>query len=289
MTTNSSAAATGIRLNICCPKCGVSGWIEWTSLKHGIRCPGCECQFFIDRSGRLLSQKELPHTRFTCPRCKNSGSIPTVLCARGVECATCKLPLALGPDHKVHEAKEAAALHRAARAAKPGSRFAARLAGIVADSDGTLRTGLVAGYGALLLCVLVVVALGANAWLKDSPAKIAHRFTRACLVDQRKAASAFFADDDLQQTQFTRWWTRYFPSIRNAHRPTGDRVQISAEVLRESEESFSISVSVASEFVGNRSVLQHWYLDEGRWWFDAHKTIAEQDFQWLSTTVGAAY
>lgn len=273
--TRPSRQPGGMGISLDCPDCGVEGWVDWKSLKNGIGCPKCGCQFIIGRNGQVISRADMEHTRFTCPRCKHAEAIPTALCGRGSRCPKCELPIALGPDKKLHEAEVAAELWREKNAAAQKASFFDRLVERFHTKDGHVRSGLMVFSGLLLSAVLVVASMAAYSLFDNSPETMAHRFTRTCLSGDWDAAEDYLIDNDLQRAQFQMWRSRYFTSIIDKFRPAGDRVSINVETLNAAPASRVFRVTINSPFVGSRNYIEHWRQENGRWTFDVAETLVQ--------------
>jgi hypothetical protein len=258
-----------------CPGCGVSGWVDWNSLKNGIACPKCGCEFLIGRNGQVQSKADLPHRRFRCPRCRHAGAIPTRISSRGAACPACKLPLAPGPDGRLHAVEAAADLWSAAgeKAAQASARD--RLVDRFVTSGGRIRASAIGLGGLLLFVVLLGGAIAMHWWFDQSCETLARQFVFACLSGQWDRAEQFMADDPVQKAHFARWRVRYFTSILDSHRPRGDRVRVDVLVMEERPDSRVLGVSMKSAFLGTRSMIQQWRLEDGRWQFDARQTVRE--------------
>lgn len=273
----SPAAGDDFTLSLVCPKCSATGWIEWKNLKHGIRCLKCSNQFLLGRNGQLLSHADLPHVRFSCPRCKKSGSIPSVLGVKRALCASCKLPLVSGPDHRLHGVKEAAELRRAANASAARVTFGQRLVAKFTTNEKHVFKVQLALWTTVTSVVLVGITALVLALLDNSPEKIARRFTYTCLTGRQAAAESYLEDDAVQLAEFNRWQVRYFPSIVDPIRPSGDRVEVTVAVLKDEPQYRVFEVTMKSPFIGTRSHHQHWRETDGNWQFDASETIREQE------------
>jgi hypothetical protein len=271
------------RLSLECPGCHVTGWVKISSLRHGLRCPKCRCQFLVAPNGQVCSQDELPQVEFACPRCGQTGSIPTVLSIRRAECVTCKLPLVRGPDQKLHGVREAAEMRRimSDRDAIGENRFNSPWR----TYDGRLCWGPV-----VLVTAIILAALGGGGYLATilfdrSPVTLARRFVFACLTGNQRAAEAFLEDDAVQRTEFDRWRVRHFSSILDRHRPRGDRVSVSVSAAESVDTAKNFQVVITSPFLGKRKHEQRWYERDGRWWFDARGTIQQTDYSGLPAAV----
>lgn len=264
-----------LRFSVACPKCGTLGWLKWTSLKYRIGCPKCRCAFSVGRNGQLQAQDDAPQVRYECPRCHQAGSLPKQLAVRGVECTACKLPLEPGPDRKLHEAKKAQELRRAAAREAKQTSTKEWMMNAFRDDTGRIR------HFPILLGIAVAIALLIGGymivapWFDASPGARARHFTYACLAGKWNDALGYMADDDVQRVQFDRWKVRYFPSILDKHRPKGDSVRITAETLEESPQACVLQVTMTSPAIGTRSHRQRWHYEEGKWRFDAHGTVSE--------------
>jgi hypothetical protein len=275
----SCSGGEGMRVPLVCPQCEAKGFVQWSSLKNGIECPRCGCQFVITRDGRILAKNDLPHIRFACPRCGKSGAIPATISSKNAKCDSCKLPLALGPDQKFYGIKEATELRRAARQSSLRRAVREQFIERFLTNEGRVR------WVALLLCIAIgcgaLIGGGSVVWslLDHSPAKMAHRFTVACLSGKRDIVRRYIEDDDIQRVELTRWQTLHFASILDRHRPPGDSVRIEVKPVEEDSSTQLFEVSLTSSFLGRRELRQYWYESDNRWLFDAKRTIrAQQQF-----------
>jgi hypothetical protein len=275
--TNQSADSTGanLRFSLACPKCGTIGWLKWSSLKYRIGCPKCKCSFWMGRNGQLQNYANVPQVRYECPRCGDAGSLPEQFVVHGVKCSTCKLPLARGPDQRLHETKHAEELQRAARKAKR-SASKAQASKIFLDDRG--RTSYL--NVALVFAIAIGVSMGGywlfSGWIDTSLATTAGRFTRVCLSGNWNNAHQFMEDDAVQRAYFDRWRMRYFTSILDAHRPSGDKVTVTVETVKENPQKCVLNVTLSSPFIGERSHRQHWQCSNEIWLFDATATVGER-------------
>lgn len=269
--------APDLRLTLDCPGCGQSGTIRVARLHRGLRCPRCRKQFLIDRSGQVLALSRMAQTRFTCPRCGQSGSVPKELKVRRAECAQCKLPLAAGPDQRLHGAREAAEMIR--QSVARSKRYA--LVGWMERRLGVTESR--ARKLVAVLCVALLAALiggglfGARQLFDDSPQRSVRGLVRACLHGNAKAAQDYLDDDAVQRLEFERWRIRHFASIVDQVRPSGDRVEIQIEPLSNQADEGVFLVTLSSAFFGARSHEQVWRQLDGRWQFDALATLDRHD------------
>ncbi len=266
--------ADELTLLLKCPKCGAGGRVQWKSLRHGMKCRKCNCQFLIASDGKLISQDDLPQVRFNCPRCGTSGQMPTMVAGRGGKCPACKMPLATDQNQNLRGAEEAAMSRRmasmAARKKQSADRQAAR-----ASSNGEVRLPrqLIWGGGAVVAVLMAWLIYSAGQG--GRPDSLGQNFTRTCLTGDWEAALAFIEDDAVQQAEFKRWRSRYFPSILDAHRPKGDSVNIAVDLLAETAETRVFRMTLRSPFIGERKHAQHWALRDGKWLFDVVATLAD--------------
>lgn len=283
-----TAAVPPLRLLLSCPKCGVSGWIKWASLKRGIRCPKCRCEFLIGSGGQVHKVEELPQTRFTCPRCGKSGAIAATFVVQKAECGDCRLPLVAGPDRKLHGMREAAAMQRAAKSlAQPTYRE--WLEGNFRRADGRVHRGYAMAAAGLTMIVLLSAGFAFRAFFDNSPETMARRFTAQCLAGDFQAATRYLPDDDVQRVEFKRWRMRHFTSIIAKFRPTGDRVGLTATPLELSEAKATLQIEMTSNHLGSRSIKQVWRTDEsGGWQFDVCGTLAAEDGYQVPAALPAA-
>ncbi len=282
-------AATGdpLSLPIRCPQCAMEGLVGWTSLQNGIRCPSCECEFLVARGGKVVRLADMPHVRYACPRCGKSGAVPAALGARKTKCPSCALPLARGPDQRLHGESEAAELWKNAA---PTPRRASAVANVLArltTADGRWRrvNVAVAATPVVVLALMGTFALGT--WIDGSPETQARRFTATCLSGNKHTPLAFVEDDAVQHVELDRWKMRHFASIVDRHRPDGDRVAIDVKALADESGHRVLAVTMRSPFLGVRNQVQYWRESEGGWYFDSRATLAREDGVTESTPVTA--
>lgn len=277
--TDQANTRSELRLSLVCPACGAAGWLKWSSLRRMIGCPKCHHQFLISRSGELRDRDDLPQVRYKCPRCGRADSIPALLGVRGAACGACRLPLAPGPDQRLHSVDEAARLQRAARQAKQQEERRAKLHSLTVDRTAESFRSLIrwtaAAAGAALLLAGLVASLSYLG--PGSETRLPRRFTYACLTGKPNDALAFVGEDPVQQVEFDRWRGRHFTSIADAHRPDGDDVTVEIEILSDEPLRRLYRVSMTSPFVGTREHNQWWRQANGEWLFDAVGTLAETD------------
>jgi hypothetical protein len=206
-----------IKVPLNCPECNEIGLVDWKSLRNGIGCPKCGCQFVIDRSGRVLSQADLPHARFSCPRCKKSGSIPLIIASRGTRCPDCHLPLVLGTDQRLRAVSEEEELRRTIDKSAVEPALVARLLARLKRNDGSVRTSAAAFCVAILMLGLTFIGIAIRSYFDTSPETMAREFALACLSGDSEAPLAHLEDNAVQRASFDRWRVRYFPSILDAH------------------------------------------------------------------------
>jgi ribosomal protein S27AE len=274
--TQWTPAGANLRVQLACPKCGVTGWVKWSSLNRAMHCPKCGCEFLMGRHGQLLSLGDLPQVRFTCPRCGKSGWLPSTSFIRNAQCADCKLPLVAGPDQRLHGAREAAQMQREAAEQARGMSHRQWL---LANARGA--TGQTRGLHIVALVVSLVAAAGVAAGVATtlfdrSAEALARRFTAACLAGDRGALD-FLERDPVQAVELERFRLRQFASILDKHRPSGDRVSIDVAVVRATADARVLEIRLASGFLGTRTHEQVWYLRDGQWCFGAQQTLAAQD------------
>ena len=129
------APADSMNLRLNCPRCDSEGRVQWKSLRHGMKCRKCNCQFLIASDGKLVAQSDLPQVRFDCPRCGTSGSLPAMVAARGGRCPSCQTALATDHEHNLLGLEEAAAARRKANV-KQQTRQAAERRSQRASEEG---------------------------------------------------------------------------------------------------------------------------------------------------------
>jgi hypothetical protein len=273
---SATAPRDSLKVSLDCPECGATGLVDWKSLNNGMGCPQCGCRFLIGRGGRVLSQADLPHVRYTCPRCKKSAAVPSMLAVRGIDCAGCELPLVLGPDQRLYSVAEADERWRSAGMASRRPSLADWLTKKFTKSDGRVRMPVVFSSAAALAVVVVFVIVTVVSMFDRSPETLARRFVQTCLTGDWDAATLFFGDDAVQQASFDRWRLHYFPSILDQHRPAGDKVDVTVRVLEDDANTRLFLVTLKSEFLGSRSQVQNWHLRDGQWLFDARGTLARE-------------
>jgi hypothetical protein len=266
-----------LSLPVRCPECGLPGLVHWTKLQNSIRCPACDCEFLVARGGRIRRVADLPHVRYWCPRCHTSGGVPAQLAARRAKCRQCQLPLARGPDHKLHGMQEAAALWRDCGGRAPRQSWTERLSRAVTADDGRLRRTNVVLLALPLVALAVVVAYGLAAYFDNSLETTARRFTHACLSGSEQAMIQFVEDDAVQLVELKRWAARRFSSIVNGHRPDGDEVDVDVRAVEERSPYRIVLVTLRSPHLGTRWHIQHWRQHDSGWLFDSRATLADEE------------
>lgn len=277
----------GFKITLTCPQCSTTAWVAWKRLTHSLRCPKCRCQFLIGPHGKLFKPEDLPQTRYSCPRCGAAGSVPTMLTVRRAECMSCKLPLAHGPDQRLHGVKEAAELQRQTLETLREMRGSKTPTWLLAIS-----TGLERRLGKLSLAVVAIVAAGAIWYVgcaianffTPRPDRQVIGFVECCLEGDTDAAEKYLADDDVERAEFDRWRVRNFASIIEKFRPAGDDPEITASLLSETPDARSYEITMKSPFLGERKLRQEWRLWNGDWRFSPVETLAQQDGR-RSTTI----
>jgi hypothetical protein len=261
-------------MNLACPGCGAGGLVDWKSLKNGIGCPNCGCQFLIGKNGRVTTQSELPQARYHCPRCRQSGSIPSMLAVRGTHCSGCKLALVLGPDGRLYgerDAEEKWLVAGGVRRRPAWDRLTARFRSLNSSGRWTIATASVVSLGAILICVGITLA----GLFDSSPESLARKFAYTCLAGEWDRASEFFDEEDaVQQASFDRWRMIHFSSILDNHRPEGDAVAVTSQVIHQQGQVQLLLVTMKSKFFGVRTLVQQWRNDRETWTFDARATLA---------------
>jgi ribosomal protein S27AE len=227
----------------------------------------------------MHKMEELPQTRFTCPRCGKSGSIAATFVVQKAECGDCKLALVAGPDRKLHGVREAAELHRAAKATAP-RRYREWLEANFRRADGRLHRGYVVSVAGLTIALALTAGYLVRSLLDNSPETLALRLTAKCLAGDFKSAERYLPDDDVQRVEFERWRMRHFASIIQKFRPAGDRVGMGATPLEQLASKATFQIEMQSDFFGARRLKQVWVCDEdGIWRFDVCETLAVEDGQ----------
>jgi hypothetical protein len=247
-------------------------------LGRAIDCSHCDCRFVVMRDSKVVALDDLPQVTFSCPRCRTSGSMAKLLASRGTACTKCKLPLYLGPDHRLHSAEEAAELRKAIggktwRRPKPKNPILSFLTTV----DGNWR------YGRLLVCLsclsvlLVAAAIQLQKLFDSSPTTLAKHAVRLCLAGDARRAERYLDDNAVQLVEFERWHLRHLSSLKDAYRPEGDRANIDVVILEDGAESKTLEVAISSESIGTRKYKMDWQLSDGHWVFDAFGTLSAED------------
>ncbi|MGE0608953.1 MAG: hypothetical protein AB7O62_17795 [Pirellulales bacterium] len=258
-------------LRLKCPQCGAGGRVAWNSLRHGMKCHKCGCQFMIGSDGKLVSQDALPRVRFDCPRCGSSGQM--LAPGRCGKCPSCKMPLATDQNQNLRGAEEAAESRRKACLAERKKLAADRRA---SRNSGEIRLPRPLLWGGCLVAGLLGAWLIHAAGQGGRPDSQARQFTYTCLSGNWDAALEFIEDDTVQQVEFKRWRSRYFPSILDAHRPAGDRVSLAVEAIEETDETRVLRVTLRSPHVGERAHRQYWARRDGKWLLDVVATLEDR-------------
>jgi hypothetical protein len=220
---------------------------------------------------------DLPHVRFGCPRCHKSGRLPAPLASRRAKCPGCGLALARGPNQQLHGVAEAAELWKAAPARPRRQWQDLPLARLVVTANGRLRRGGAVAIAAVKITLTLVGVAAAAAYFNPSAETLAQRLVASCLAGGKDAGIEFVEDDAVQQVELERWRKRHFTSIVDRHRPNGDRVRIAAVPLPDAGPHRVLAVTLRSQFLGSRNLIQYWRLDDGQWHFDARATLASED------------
>lgn len=282
-----AAAGDALNLPIRCPQCAMEGLVNWTSLQNGIRCPSCDCEFLVRRGGQVVRVADMPHVRYACPRCGKSGAVPAALGSRKTKCPSCALPLARGPDQRLHGETEAAELWKSAA---PVSRRESWISNVVArltTADGRLHRVHVAMAAMPVLLLAGAGILALATWFDASPEAMARRFTATCLSGAKDEPLAFVEDDAVQQVELDHWRMRHFASIIDRHRPDGDRVSIDVKTLADESGYRVLAITMRSPFLGVRNQVQYWRESNDHWYFDSLATLAREDGIGRSTPVTA--
>ncbi len=263
-------------LKLTCPQCKAAGQVDWHKLQHGLRCHRCQCEFMIAGGGKVVSLAELPQIHYECPRCRQSGTVPAPLAGRAPTCPHCKLALERGPDHRLRGAEQSREKWQSAVERAKTERASRKSEADLREDRRRFRRWMLATAGVVAGCVSLLIAR--QAWIDASPTLLARGFTTSCLAgDWQQAAHYFDEEDAVQQVEFDRWRVRHFSSILDTHRPTGDRVRMTVDVLEETESEVKLKVTLESSFLGVRSHTQRWDLREGEWKFNSLRTLADEE------------
>jgi hypothetical protein len=262
------------KLAVCCPDCGKPGWVRMSWLPRAMRCPACRGYFWVDATGRVRSKRQSATVRFRCPRCRQVDHLPEEFVAGGVVCIGCRGKFYAGPDGTFHSREELDALREAqaaAAAAEPASRR--RKARDRPPAWAYAPLGGLAAAG-LLAAILAAAAFSGGAAADRSAEAVAARFTTQCFTGRAEEARQTIVPG--QDDAFRAWLAL---CCRAPSRPAAAGPQRPPEVtvvsaVSAGEDAATLRLQVKLPGRGTLLQSQHWRREDGRWRFDARRTLA---------------
>ena len=253
-----------LRLDFDCPQCGVSGWVMWTKLARVMRCHACRTRFWIDTSGRLVSERQSRNVRFICPRCRHQDTLPEQLLPTAIACPACETRLELNANGLVCDHSGSRLASRLGR-----SRFSAHRR----SQRWLWRVAIAAAMvGVVGLCWVAAGLMRHSVWLLPSPTDVAlekavKEFTMLCHQGRIEEAARFVVPE--QRMYFQRWLACWLPAIRSSKDSDPGRASITVHTLSRQPDRALLHVSVELDSRRTIGFTQQWVPGDCGWRFDA--------------------